>query len=92
MNTDPVIAQRNLTKYLGKGSVLLPSSMKNKKYMVQTPSGSYVSFGDKRYADFTFHNNIDRQRRYLARASKIKGDWKSDPYSPNNLAMNVLWM
>ena len=33
----------------------------------------------------------NRQQKYLNRSSKIKGEWKNDKYSPNNLSMNILW-
>lgn len=32
-----------------------------------------------------------KRRRFLASHSKMKGDWKSNPMSANNLAMKVLW-
>lgn len=32
-----------------------------------------------------------KRRQYLARACKIKGDWAKDKYSPNSLAINILW-
>ena len=32
-----------------------------------------------------------KRKQYLARATKIKGDWKKDKYSPNSLAINILW-
>jgi hypothetical protein len=43
----------------------------------------YTLSGDKK-AD-------EHRRRYLARATKIKGDWKQDPYSANSLAISILW-
>ena len=33
----------------------------------------------------------DKRRLYRARAEKIRGDWRDDPYSKNNLAMRILW-
>ena len=33
----------------------------------------------------------EHRRRYLARATNIKGDWKDDNESPNNLAIKILW-
>ena len=45
----------------------------------------------KRYEDFTQHKNKDRQQNYLKRSSNIKGNWKNNKYSPNNLSMNILW-
>jgi len=32
-----------------------------------------------------------KRKQYLARACKIKGDWAKDRYSPNSLAINILW-
>jgi hypothetical protein len=32
-----------------------------------------------------------KRRAYLSRACKIKGDWAKDRYSPNSLAINILW-
>jgi hypothetical protein len=32
-----------------------------------------------------------KRKQYLARARKIKGDWAKDRYSPNSLAINILW-
>lgn len=61
-----------------------------------------VRFGRAGYGDFIIYSFLERQGRekglagskrysYLTRASKIKGDWRSDPYSPNWLAMRILW-
>ena len=44
-----------------------------------------VHFGDLRFED------KERLKRYLDRATKIKGNWKKDKYSPNNLSRNLLW-
>lgn len=68
-----------------------PSTRKNKKYMILNDENKYVHFGDSRYADFTKHKDEERRQRYLDRATKIKGNWKKDKYSPNNLAINLLW-
>jgi hypothetical protein len=66
-----------------------PSTRKDKKYMI-TVDGKTVHFGGN-YEDFTKHKDKDRQARYLKRATNIKGDWKQNKYSPNNLAINLLW-
>ncbi len=39
----------------------------------------------------TKHQDLKRLNIYLSRATKIKGNWKKDKYSPNNLAINLLW-
>ncbi len=59
--------------------------------MVLTPENKYVHFGDSRYEDFTQHKDKDRQQKYLNRSSKIKGNWKDNKCSPNNLSINILW-
>ena len=43
------------------------------------------------YSDFTKTHNEAKRKRYLARATKIKGNWKSNKFSPNNLAIHLLW-
>jgi len=57
-----------------------------------------VKFGRKGYGDFIDYGmkegNKEAQKHrsaYLARATKIKGSWKDDPMSKNNLAIKVLW-
>ena len=68
-----------------------PSTRKNKKYMIMNDDNKLVHFGDLRYQDYTKHQDEERRKRYIGRATKIKGNWKSDKYSPNNLAINLLW-
>ena len=82
---------KNAKLYLGNDDNILPSTRKNKKFMVLNPDNKYVHFGDNRYEDFTQHKDKDRQQKYLNRSSKIKGNWKDNKYSPNNLSINILW-
>jgi hypothetical protein len=77
--------------YLGSDVKIKPSTRKSKKFMVENPKGKMVHFGAKGYDDFTKHKDDTRRQNYLSRATKIKGDWKKDKYSPNNLAINILW-
>jgi hypothetical protein len=67
------------------------STRKNKKYMILNDDNKYIHFGDNRYEDYTIHNDLERRKRYLNRARNIKGNWKNDKYSPNNLSQNLLW-
>ncbi len=76
-------------KIYGKGVEL--STRKNKKYMIVDSHGKYIHFGDVRYEDFTKHRDDKRRLNYLNRATHIKGDWKKNKYSPNSLAINLLW-
>ncbi len=79
-----------LSRIIYKKSVE-PSTRKNKKYMIMNDDNKYIHFGDSRYQDFTKHQDLERLKSYLSRATKIKGNWKKDKYSPNNLAINLLW-
>ena len=67
------------------------SSRKDKKYMILNDSKKFIHFGANGYEDFTKHMDENRRRLYLARATKIKGNWKSDKFSPNNLSIHLLW-
>lgn len=89
--SNPIEAQRKAKKYLGKNTELFLSSRKDKKYMVITPDDKLVHFGAIGYEDFTKHKDKERRDAYLRRATKIKGNWKGNKYSPNNLAINILW-
>ena len=43
------------------------------------------------YEDYLKHNDETRKKNYLLRSGNIKGNWKNNPYSPNNLSRNILW-
>lgn len=81
----------NARAYLGKDVKLTPSSRKDKKWMIESPSGRKIHFGSSAYQDYTQHQDKERQRLYLLRSGKIQGDWKKDKYSPNNLSREILW-
>ena len=57
-----------------------------------------VKFGRKGYGDFIEYGMKDgakeaqkHRKAYLARATKMPGNWKGDKMSKNNLAIKVLW-
>ena len=79
-----------LSKLIYKKPVEI-STRENKKYMILNDDNKYVHFGDSRYSDFTKHQDLKRLKNYLSRATKIKGNWKKDKYSPNNLSISLLW-
>lgn len=89
--SNPHIVLELLHEYYGIDKELEISTRKNKKYMVKNKEGKYIHFGSLLYEDFTKHNNLERRTNYLARASKIKGDWAKDIYSPNMLSIILLW-
>jgi DNA adenine methylase len=69
----------------------------NHKLVYNTPDGQAVPFGKVDYNDYiiyslTKNKFADKYRKaYRARATNIKGDWEDNKYSPNNLAINILW-
>jgi hypothetical protein len=89
--SNPKIAQRKAFEFYGPEAILTRSNTKNKKYCIQTPEGKTINFGQMGYEDFTKHNDELRRYNYLMRTSKIRGDWKSNKYSPNNLSRTILW-
>ncbi len=89
--SNPKTALQNAKLYLGQDVELLRSTRKDKKYMIEDDKGKLIHFGQMGYEDYTKHKNEIRRQNYLKRATKIKGDWKENKYSPNNLAINILW-
>lgn len=83
--------QKKAKKYLGNNVIIEPSTRKDKKYMVRDINNHIVHFGQMGYEDFTKHKDNDRRQNYLNRATNIKGDWKNNKYSPNNLSIHLLW-
>jgi hypothetical protein len=100
--SDPKKVRKNADKYFGKkyrvfvnDKPTLPGKGKGKKYfvLVRSPKGrvQMIYFGQMGMEDFTKHNDPVRRDNYLSRATNIKGKWKEDKFSPNNLAINLLW-
>ena len=67
------------------------STRKNKKYMIMNDDNHWVHFGQLGYEDFTKHLDEQRRELYVKRASKLKGQWKENIYSPNMLSIVLLW-
>ncbi|NDD53234.1 hypothetical protein EBZ39_05070 [bacterium] len=73
------------------------------KLMITDDSGRKVRFGRVGYGDFLLWSAAEKkgkvksgfaaQKRdtFQKSHSQIKGDWKSDKYSPNSLALAILW-
>jgi hypothetical protein len=94
--SNPIAVRRNANKYLGNDVDVYISNKPKKKYMVQDTDGKWVHFGQLdlnagKYEDFTKHNDKERRANYLKRTANIKGNWKDNKYSPNNLSRNLLW-
>jgi hypothetical protein len=88
--SNPTVVRSKFAKYKGSDDAKLElSEKKDKKYKV-IHDGKTTHFGST-MADFTVHKDKVKQKSYLARSAGIKGNWKNDKYSPNNLARNLLW-
>jgi len=88
--SDPKRVARNFAKYKGSDNAqLFPSEKADKKYKVVF-NGKTTHFGSN-MEDYTKHKDPVRLKSYLARAMGIKGDWKKNKYSANNLSINTLW-
>jgi hypothetical protein len=73
------------------------------KLEITTPEGSVVKFGRRPYKDFLQWSAMEKdgevpkgtaekkREQYKARAMKAKGDWRNNDYSPNWLALRILW-
>ena len=90
--SDPKVAQKKAYRDLGRTAKLYPGRNAAKKYSIYDPKEQkWVNFGQLGYEDFTRHKDKSRRKNYLTRSGKIRGDWKRNPYSANNLSMKVLW-
>jgi hypothetical protein len=91
--SNPNIVKKKAVEIFGKDVKIAVSTRKGKKYMIQDPQGRWVHFGgfNPPMEDYTKHQDPERRRRYLARATKIRGEWASNPYSSNSLSLSLLW-
>jgi hypothetical protein len=96
-----------VVKQIAKRAGYDPASIREanggKKLLITTPEGKDVSFGASGMGDYIIYSLLEKQgkvpdgtaerhrKSYLSRATKIKGNWKSNKYSPNNLAIRILW-
>lgn len=89
--SNPNEVRKKADIYLGKDIPIYLSTNKNKKYMVYSPDGDLIHFGQINFEDHTRHQNDIRRNLYLKRSANIRGYWKNDKYSANNLSRNLLW-
>jgi hypothetical protein len=91
--SDPSKVLKNVNKYFrDEGYIFGYSLRKDKKYQIYDPNkNKWIHFGQIGYRDYTLTKNKKKRDAYLKRATNIKGDWKDNKYSANNLAINLLW-
>jgi hypothetical protein len=90
--SNPERVKKNAIEYLGKDAIVYISNRPTKKYAIHDPTGKWVHFGEMGFQDFTKHLDKERQYLYLKRSMGIKGLWYKNKYSPNMLAINLLWL
>jgi len=90
--SNPKVVFKNAKKYLGKDVNIQLSNKPVKKYMVLNPNtNKWVYFGQNGFEDYTKHKDEKRRENYLKRTANIRGNWKDNPYSSNNLSRYILW-
>jgi hypothetical protein len=90
--SNPIVAQKMAYKYLGKSAKLYPAKNPQKKYSIYDPNNQkWIEFGQIGYENFTKHKDKSRRKNYLTRTASMKGNWKKNKYSRNNLSRRILW-
>ena len=88
----PRTAQQKAYKYLGKTAKLYPANNPENKYKIFDPKNNkWVNFGQMGYEYYTKNHDKSRRKNYLNRTKYMRGDWKKNRYSANNLSRNILW-
>ena len=84
-------AEKNGKKVKLNKPFLTPGGPKKRAVYVKNDKGNTVkvSFGDPHLS--IKRDDPERRKAYRNRAENIKGNWKNNKYSPNNLAINILW-
>lgn len=86
--SNPSLVQQTADAYFDRPTPLFLSTRIKKKYMIQTPDGKWVHFGEMGYEDYTKHQDEERRNRFRRRNAKW-GD--TEPYSPASLSYYLLW-
>jgi hypothetical protein len=90
--SNPKKVYEKAKSYLGQNVEIELSNNPHKKYMVLDPhTNKWVHFGQMGYEDFTKHLDPVRRHNYLQRTAFMKGNWRMNKYSPNNLSRCILW-
>ena len=90
--SNPEVVYKKAKKYLGNDVQIKLSDKPLKKFMVYDPNlKKWVYFGQIGFQDFTKHLDPIRRENYLRRTANMRGNWKKNKYSANNLSRNILW-
>lgn len=94
--SDPAEVKRRFEKYRGTTKAEISVSPRpDKKYMIRVAAtdgnrGRIIHIGST-MSDFTKHSDEAKRKSYLARSAGIKGEWRDDKWSPNNLSRALMW-
>jgi hypothetical protein len=89
--SNPRVVQRRARLLYGRKATVFRSNLKTKKYFIIDDDGKKVHFGFMGMEDYT-HTHDERKRdSYLKRSAGIRGQWKENPFSKNNLSRSLLW-
>jgi len=105
LEIDPHKYLSEITRKANKYGVSAPrfSLDKTHKLEVNDPSGKIVRFGRLGYGDYIIYSHLEKSGHIPSGYSQMKrqvfqkshsaigGKWKSNKYSPNNLALHLLW-
>jgi hypothetical protein len=90
--SNPEEAQKQAFKKYGRDAVLFVSTRTPKKYMIRDKKNNkWVHFGQMGFSDFTKTKNEEKRQNFMKRTGNIKGNWRDNPFSPNNLSRELLW-
>ena len=100
----PLLTKKNQKKYLSMVKIIAASAGYDSNKLSLANDGKHkldlngIKFGNIEYPDFVLllingqkEDAVKRRNSYLARTAKIRGDWKSDKFSKNNLARKIIW-
>ncbi len=88
---------RKYCKNHGYNPEMLYYSNDNKHKLRYNHNDTNILFGSANNLDFIIVSLIDKdlankkRNAYLKRSAAIKGDWKDNKFSKNNLARRILW-
>lgn len=80
--------KKALYKVYGPNVKLYKSNRADKKFMIYSPTGKKIHFGQKGYSDYHLHKNPKRRENFKRRNAK----WaNAEMYTPAHLSYYILW-
>lgn len=87
--SNPLQVAKMGDKYI-RGTPIYISTRKDKKYMIETPDGKWIHFGQMGYKDGTLKDDDREQRRKRFRKRNAK--WSNqDKWTAGYLSYHLLW-